>query len=206
MRLFIPVLAGAAVFAFAACGPADRVSEAPAPAPAPARDYDYALDRALIEDLLGRYAFAVDFNDAESYGATFAPDGVLIHAGGVEEGREAIIAFASDYTPAADDGARPSRWGHNIMNLVLEIDGDRAHGAAYWVQVTNETPDRQPRLGYFGHSEDEYVRIDGQWHFARREIFNEAFEPRAAAGGENPVRGLWTDRPAPASAMEEPAE
>jgi 3-phenylpropionate/cinnamic acid dioxygenase small subunit len=158
---------------------------------------DYATDRAMIEDLLGRYAFAVDFRDAEAYGAVFTEDAVLVHANGVEEGRDAIVAFSRDFVPGADDGLRPSRWGHNIMNLVLEIDGDRARGAAYWVQLTNENPERETRLGYFGHSEDEYVKVDGQWYFARREIYNEGVERRAAAGQQNPVRNLWADEATP---------
>lgn len=166
---------------------------------APAVPYpdDYARDRAMIEDLLGRYAFAVDFRDAEAYGAVFAEDGVLVHANGTEVGREAIMEFSRGFAPAQDEGLRPSRWAHNILNLVLEIDGDRASGAAYWLQLTNDNPERATELGYFGHSEDEYVKIDGQWYFAKREIYNEGVDRRAAAGQENPVRNLWADESTP---------
>lgn len=154
---------------------------------------DYANDRAMIEDLLGRYAFAVDFNDQEAYGALFTEDAVLVHGTGVAEGREAIVAFMQGFAPD-EDGLRPSRWQHNITNLVLEVapDGQTARGVAEWVQAGNDNPERRTELGYFGHSEDEYVKIDGQWLFSKREIFNEGIAARAASGSENPVRHLWS--------------
>lgn len=164
---------------------------APAPASGPG---DYALDRALIEDLLGRYALAVDFNDEDGYGALFAEDAVLVHGTGVEQGRQEIVSFMRGFAPA-EDGLRPSRWQHNIVNLVLDVapDGQTARGVAEWVQTGNDNPERRTELGYFGHSEDEYVKIDGRWHFAKREIFNEGIAARAAAGSDNPVRHIWAE-------------
>ncbi len=32
---------------------------------------------------------------------------------------------------------------------------------------------RRPYLGAYGHYEDELRRVDGQWLFIRRQIFNE---------------------------------
>jgi len=52
-----------------------------------------AEDRAAIEDLHGRYLFAFDWQDAETYAGTFAPDGVLDYGAGEIRGREAIAAF-----------------------------------------------------------------------------------------------------------------
>ena len=39
---------------------------------------------------------------------------------------------------------------------------------------------------FFGHYEDELVKIDGNWHFARRHIYNEAV-PEWASEYVNPV-------------------
>ena len=52
-----------------------------------------AEDRAAIEDLHGRYLFAFDWQDAETYAGTFAPDGILDYGTGEIRGREAIAAF-----------------------------------------------------------------------------------------------------------------
>ena len=42
-------------------------------------------------------------------------------------------------------------------------------------------------MGSFGHYEDELARIDGQWLFRRRKIYNEFLDGRTSAA-ENPVR------------------
>ncbi len=47
----------------------------------------YAEDRAAIEQLEAEYLFAIDWGDAESYAALFAPDGVLEWARGRAVGR-----------------------------------------------------------------------------------------------------------------------
>ena len=56
-----------------------------------AYDRSYAQDRAEIDDLLARYLFALDWQDAEKYGEVFASDGVLVWAGGTVNGRAAIV-------------------------------------------------------------------------------------------------------------------
>jgi hypothetical protein len=156
-------------------------------------DSHYAQDRSEIEDLQARYMFALDWQDAESYAATFTPDGVLDWAGGIARGREAIIgevhgmraAFAKK--EAADAPRRPSRLRHFITNVVIKVDGDRATGTAYWVEFNNETRDRWPFVGGYGHYEDELRKLNGHWLFSRRKIYNEILDSRAA-GTQNPAQ------------------
>ena len=47
---------------------------------------------AEIDDLLSRYLFALDSQDPQLYGEVFAPDGVLVWAGGTVNGRAAIVS------------------------------------------------------------------------------------------------------------------
>lgn len=166
-----------------------------APGVSMAQTYDsaYARARAEIEDLQARYMFALDWYDADAYAATFTEDGVLDWAGGVVHGREAIreevhgmrAHFAG--REAADAPKRPARLRHFISNIVIEIDGDRATGRAYWFEFNNDTPGRWPYVGGYGHYEDEMRRVDGRWLFSRRRINNEVLEDRAASN-ENPVK------------------
>jgi hypothetical protein len=153
----------------------------------------YAEDRAMIEDLQARYLFALDFQDPEAYARTFAEDGVLDYGAGKLVGREAIrdmvagLRANSERRRAQDtSGLRPARGRHNISNIVLEIDGDRATGAAYWFHMGNDNPERGAELTSFGHYEDELVKVDGEWLFSLRKIYNEQV-PEWAAGFENPV-------------------
>ena len=163
-----------------------------AAAPA-AADSGYAEDRAAIENLQARYMFALDFRDPEEYAATFAPDGVLDYGAGKLRGREAIAEMveglrenAAEQRAADTSGLRPAAGRHNITNIVIEIDGDRATGTAYWFHMGNDNPERAATLDSFGHYEDELVKIDGQWLFSLRKIYNEQIE-EWAAGNDNPV-------------------
>lgn len=147
---------------------------------------DYAAERALVDNLYARYAFAADWQDADTYASLFTTEGVLDWAGGVVEGREAIRQevknmrgnFAS--LEAEDAPLRPARLRHFITNLALDIEGDTATGRAFWVEFDNRNPERQAYSGAYGHSEDELRKVNGEWLFARRVIFNEEMDERAA--------------------------
>ena len=153
----------------------------------------YAEDRALIEDLQARYMFALDFQDADAYASTFTKNGVLDSADGVIRGHEAIRNYIVQNKKnweamiAKDaSGLRPPVGRHNITNITIKIDGDRAMGRAYWFIILNFNPERSPTIISFGHYEDEMVKTDGKWLFSKRKIFNEQREDRAATGS-NPA-------------------
>lgn len=152
----------------------------------------YAEDRAAIVDLQGRYLFALDFRDAEAYASTFSEDGVINWARGEIRGRKAIYEFMSssiyDPTGTAEEGKWPAASRHFITNQVIKVEGNTAKALTYWFQATNNTADRRTMvLGLFGHYEDELVKIDGQWYFKKRVIYNEGLEGRHKAGQKNPA-------------------
>jgi len=146
----------------------------------------YADDRAAIIDLQNRYVIAMDYFDADGYAAVFAENGVLDWARGVARGRDAIheevigmrTAFAAQEAEAAP--LRPARLRHFITNLVLKVDGDTTVGTAFWVEFDNRNAERLAYSGAYGHSEDTYRKVDGQWLFASRKIFNENMADRTA--------------------------
>ena len=153
----------------------------------------YAEDRAQIEDLQARYLFALDFRDPEAYAATFTEDGVLDYGAGKIQGRQAIGDMVKNMRANAErqqsqdtSGLRPAAGRHNISNIVLEIDGDRARGTAYWFHMGNANPERAAQLNSFGHYEDELVKVDGEWLFSLRKIYNEQVA-EWVAGAQNPV-------------------
>jgi hypothetical protein len=152
----------------------------------------YAEDRAAIVDLQGRYLFAMDFHDAATYASTFAEDGVINWARGEIKGRKAIYEFMAsgtyDPTKDAEKGKWPAASRHFITNQVIKVEGNTAKAVTYWFQATNNTADRRTMvLGLFGHYEDELVKIDGQWYFKKRTIYNEGLEDRHKAGQKNPA-------------------
>ena len=64
--------------------------------------------------------------------------------------------------------------------------GDRAWTTAFWWEMTDGGPGRTPQIQSYGTYEDEVVRIDGQWLFRRRKIYNE-FIPGRETPDPNPV-------------------
>jgi hypothetical protein len=152
----------------------------------------YGDDRALIEDLQARYLFAFDFGDPQGYAGTFAPDGILDFGWGEIKGREAIARFIADGRKTTVEaraktppGERPSIGRHIINNIVVKVDGDKAHGVAYWTHMTSGSTGRGT-VDFFGHYEDDMVKVNGQWLFSRRRVYNEAI-PEWASQYVNPV-------------------
>ena len=152
----------------------------------------YGDDYAHIVDLQSRYIFAQDFNDADGYAAVFTEDGVLDWAGGEVKGREAIRKFKKDgvynLSKNAEAAAWPATTRHFITNTVVTVTGDTAKAWTYWFQANNNTADRKSSYGLFGHYEDELRRVNGEWLFSRRAIYNEGVKGRARAGKPNPVK------------------
>jgi hypothetical protein len=146
----------------------------------------YAEDRAQIEDLEARYMYALDWLDVDAYAGVFAEEGILDWAHGRAEGREAIREEVRNMRAyftrlrEADAPERPARLRHFLTNMTLQVDGDRAKGRAYWFEINNDHRGRWPYVAGYGHFESEFRKVDGQWLFTFRKIFNECMDHRAA--------------------------
>ncbi|HLQ77630.1 MAG TPA: nuclear transport factor 2 family protein, partial [Terriglobia bacterium] len=104
----------------------------------------YGDDRASIEDLQARYLFALDFHDPDLYVSTFTEDGVLDYGSGDVKGRQAIKdVIARMPAPAVVAGKRAGAARHNISNIVIQVDGNKAKGVSYWFHYSNDNPDRK---------------------------------------------------------------
>ena len=147
---------------------------------ASAQQPSYAEDRALIENMSNHYMVAVDAGDIETVMKTWAEDGVLDWVGGVEHGKAEIRAAMSNFGGAGVMGTLPAdaterqRTRHQIINHVITVDGDTATSFAYWFAMTNRTTHGQIEFLYMGHYEDELARIDGEWKFTKRTVYNES--------------------------------
>jgi ketosteroid isomerase-like protein len=154
----------------------------------------YARDRAEIEDLVARYLFAMDWNDYDTYAECFTEDGVLDYAMGTTRGREEIRAEAKRFkenvgTIFVTHEGKPAKLRHVIAHMAIRIEGDAAWNTGFWFEMADNGPEGALKMGSFGHYEDELARVDGQWLFTRRKIYNEFLEGRHS-GTENPVRAM----------------
>jgi ketosteroid isomerase-like protein len=153
-----------------------------------------ARDRAEIADLLARYLFAMDWHDADAYAECFAEDGVLDYAMGTTVGREAIRAEATAFKQNigrifVDWQGNPAKLRHLVHQKALRVEGDRAWHTGLWWEMTNGGPEGSVATPSFGIYEDELVRVDGRWLFARRKIYNEFLQGRES-GQANPVLAM----------------
>ena len=146
----------------------------------------YAEDRALIEDLQARYMFALDNGDLDTYVSTFTEDGILDIGMGEWKSRDTIkhvLASIPSQDEPVDSSLHRSTGRHNISNIVVKIEGDTAIGRAYWFHMANRNPERKAELSSYGHYEDVMVKVDGQWLFSKRKIFNEGVAEWSAPEG-----------------------
>jgi hypothetical protein len=161
----------------------------------------YGDDRAEIENLQARYVLAMDFHNPDAYAATFAEDGVLEWARGQIVGREAIRKWLASGVYNPTRGAKevegwPAAYRHFITNRVIKVDGDHATAVTYWFQGGNLQDRGKFEFGLFGNYVDELVKVDGQWLFKKREIYNEGLESRHRAGMPDPDPFLESSKPA----------
>jgi len=128
--------------------------------------------------------FALDWCNADAYRGLFAKDGVLISPTGSEKG-DAIAAFVRSACVGskAESTQNSVHERHFLSNVVLDIQGDKARGRTYWFAM-GDTPEHHAQLRSYGHFEDDLVRENGTWKFARRRIYDET----SANGAATPER------------------
>lgn len=129
--------------------------------------------RLAINDLFVRYVTALDAGDVETIVGCFAEDGSLESPVlGVRRGRDAIRDFAERFARLRENG---TQLRHVLSNLVVQIDGDRAHATCYLVTIM--TRDGQSTLRPPGRYLCDLVRVDGAWVFQHRLVAEDAKVP-----------------------------
>jgi hypothetical protein len=181
---------GALLLAGSTAAPTAAAQPIAAPVYAPS----YAQDRAEIEDLMARYLFAIDYFDWDAYVATFAEDGELEFASGTSRGRDAIRTAVTNFSQGigrfyhTEDG-KPAKLRHVILQSAVRVEGDRAWARSQWVEMANNGPGDEMKMGTYGIYDDEFKRVAGRWLIAKRRVLNE-FIPNRNSGPINPVREM----------------
>ncbi|MBU6330559.1 MAG: nuclear transport factor 2 family protein [Acidobacteria bacterium] len=126
--------------------------------------------RDAIENLLYRYAEAIDAGDFDAVGALFANGTIALDDGTpIATGAEAVTALYTATTRRYDDGT--PRTQHVTTNARIDVaeDGTSAVCRSRFTvfQQTEQLP-LQPIIA--GHYTDTFAPIDGQWHFTERRM------------------------------------
>ncbi|MFN0093621.1 MAG: nuclear transport factor 2 family protein [Dehalococcoidia bacterium] len=114
-----------------------------------------------LRQLVERYADAVCQRDADLWGSTWAPDGVWDLGRGKAEGRENIVAFWKQAMANYPQAIQIIHGGN-----VLEETATTAR-ARWYLSEYLFVADGSRRLG-IGVYHDDYVKLDGKWHFKLR--------------------------------------
>ena len=123
-------------------------------------------DRIEIDDLLTRYATAVDSKDWDLFASCFTRDAFLDYtsAGGIKGPLSEVTKWLSDVLPAFPTTQ------HLVTNRAVRLDGDRATVRSCFFNPMG-LPDRQHGLRVFfdgGYYNDKLVRTAQGWRIAER--------------------------------------
>jgi ketosteroid isomerase-like protein len=192
-RRALGFLAAAAVAFGWLGGPANGYAAEPADTEARLRALE---DHVAIEQLLMRYAAALNTKDADTYVALFTSDAQFELRRAIDEppflgpfkGRDALRKqwFPEGGGPVDASGRRafgPMR--HVTTNYEIDVRGDTATVRAFFIEVVSNGPNippgsKPPTIHAMGRYEDELVKQGGQWLFSKRVVvtdMNEAWSP-----------------------------
>lgn len=132
---------------------------------------DRGEDRAAIHHLLVDYGRTLDARDFDGFAKLFARDGVYVAGGGGGSelsGTEAGEAMRRTFAENSLGFAEPNY--HVFFNETVDFAGpDRATASSQSMYMV-PGEDGAPRAAMMAQYEDELVREDGRWKFARRVV------------------------------------
>ena len=129
-----------------------------------------AEDRAQIEELMWRYARALDTFDADAYAAVYTEDGEFKAGGNATKGREALRQMVANLGQNRNESSPPMY--HMTADSYIEfIDENTARHHTYWMTVFGAAGQGQaPRVAAAGRGVDELVKVDGRWLIKSRNV------------------------------------
>jgi SnoaL-like domain len=137
-------------------------------------------DRLAIRELIDTYARCADRRDAGGQKSLFTEDThfvVYMEGQGSEptqilDGREALA-------PVFDDLNRYQATMHFNGQSTIALDGDRATGESYCIahHLFTDDGERKLMVAWLRYG-DTFVKVDGAWLFAERNLFVDWTETR----------------------------
>lgn len=160
-------------------------------------------DRREIQDVIHRYAWALDTGDVERFVDCFCADGVLIweafETPDHYEGTDALRRFATILRDLPTSAGRQ----HFVGNTLIEGGNDEARASSYVIVFTRQG--EGPHLvGVMGWYEDVFRRTEQRWRIRQRVIRDWSGPVLARFAGQSGER-VARPRPAVLAALASPA-
>ncbi len=123
-------------------------------------------DRLEIDDLLTRYATAVDTKDWELYASCFVPDATIDYtsSGGIKGALPEVKAWLAQIMPTFPMSQ------HIVTNKVITVTGDTATCRSYLFNPMALPEEVEGMILFFegGYYNDKLVRTPNGWRIAER--------------------------------------
>lgn len=131
-------------------------------------------DRAEIEELITRYATALDTLDADAYANVFTEDAEFDVTGTLYKGRAAIRSIVTNLQESRArseaSGTPPPALYHVMSNTSIEIlSAEEARHSSY-AQTVRADEDGRFVVGFMGRYDDVIVKRDGRWQIRSRTL------------------------------------
>jgi len=139
---------------------------------------DRSEDRAAIHHLLVDYGRTLDARDFDSFAALFARDGVYVAGGPNAEplsGAQAGVAMRRTFAENALGFAEPNY--HLFFNETVDFTGPDSAIADSQSLYMVPGEGGAPRAAMMAQYDDQLVREDGRWKFARRVVHGQMPAP-----------------------------
>lgn len=124
-----------------------------------------ADDKDAIRETMARYCHALDACEFAGVAALFATDGEWTTTYGSARGRQEIETLLTSVVPKPGEG--PQR-KHYITNILITLAGDTAKSVSDYLVVRESEHGLMAVMG--GTYKDDFVRLDGTWRFARKQL------------------------------------
>ena len=127
-------------------------------------------DKLMIQELMARYNFALNFGDEEAWVDCFTKDGVFECPFGTHKGSSALHQYISERT--AERHEHPVR--HMLSNIIIDVQDDRASVKSYLLML--QVLPEGMQLLTTGIYTDDLVKIGGAWCFCHRKLQLDSME------------------------------
>ena len=137
-------------------------------------------DRLAIRELVDAYAHCADRRNAEGQKSLFTEDTrFVVYMEGQGSEPTQVLHGRDTLTPVFDDLNRYQATMHFNGQSTISLDGDRATGETYCIahHLFTEAGERKLMIAWLRYG-DTFVKLDGAWLFAERNLYVDWIETR----------------------------
>lgn len=136
---------------------------------------DRAADREAVNELMWRYARALDSFDPDAYVALYTEDGQFVAGGNATKGRDALWQMIEDLRSGREARAAEGNPAAPLYHMTTDawtdfIDDTHALHHTYWLTVSGAAGGNPVNVLAAGRGVDRLVKVNGRWLIERRDV------------------------------------